>query len=111
MRRWPGVYESADSLSRWYRSSMDSSVTLDPKIAAFLITLSSAGIPWGIVTNGGSASQRAKMESAGLEQITPCILILVCDNHFTKVDLGAADRFLLGHGRPSESEGRRTHPE
>ena len=28
-----------------------------------------------------------------------------------KVALGAADRLLLGHGRPSYSEGRRTHPE
>ena len=37
------------------------------------------------------------------------MLVLVCNNHFTKVDLGAADRFLLGHGRPSRSEGRRTH--
>ena len=26
-----------------------------------------------------------------------------------KVDLGAADRLLLGHGRPFYSEGRRTH--
>ena len=28
-----------------------------------------------------------------------------------KVDLGAADRMLLGHGRPLYSEGRRTHTE
>ena len=37
--------------------------------------------------------------------------LLVWDNHFIQADRGAADRLLLGHGRPSYSEGRRTHPE
>ena len=41
----------------------------------------------------------------------PCILVLVWDNHFTQADWGAADRLLLGHRRPSHSDGRRTHPE
>ena len=27
----------------------------------------------------------------------PCILVLACDNHFTHMDQGAADRVLLGH--------------
>ena len=38
----------------------------------------------------------------------PCILVLTCNNHFTHVDRGAADRMLLGHERPFYSEGRRT---
>ena len=41
----------------------------------------------------------------------PCILFSLWDNHFTQADWGAADRMLLGHGRPSDSVGRRTHPE
>ncbi len=42
------------------------------------------------------------------ENDAPCILVLACDNHFTHVIQGAADRMLLGHGRPFYSEGRRT---
>ena len=46
--------------------------------------------------------------SLPLSLCSPCILKLVCDNQFTKGDQGAADRNLLGHGRPDISEGRRT---
>ena len=37
-----------------------------------------------------------------------CILVLACENTFTHMYRGAADRWLLGHGRPSHSEGRGT---
>ena len=40
----------------------------------------------------------------------PRTLGLDCDNHLTQVGRGAADRMLLGHGRPFYIEGRRTHP-
>ena len=44
-------------------------------------------------------------------ETAPCILVLACNNHFTHVDRGAADRMLLGHQRPLYSEGRRTSPQ
>ena len=40
--------------------------------------------------------------------LLPCMLVLVCNNAITQLERGAADRMLLGHQRPSHSEGRRT---
>ena len=102
MYRWPGVYENVESLSIWYRSCMDSSFILDPRIAAFLKALNAAGIPWGIITNG-FASQRAKMKSVGLEEITPFVVISDEFGHW-KPEPPIFEEALRRLGNPSPKE-------
>ena len=57
------------------------------------------------------AGRESGQDCEGAYGHAPCILVLVWDNHFTQADWGAADRLLLGHRRPSHSDGRRTNPE
>ena len=64
-----------------------------------------------VLPESGDGGQDSLDSFLRVQYTPPCILKLVWDNQFTKGDQGAADRNLLGHGRPDISEGRRTHSE
>ena len=63
-----------ESLTGWYRSTMNRQVVPDEKVNGFLTEFNDRQVPWGIVTNG-EASQRAKCRAAGLEQLASFIIV------------------------------------
>ena len=75
LNEWPGIGMTLDSLTRWYRSSMDRKTEPDPEINKFLADLNERGLTWGIVTNGGTSSQRSKCKAAGLEKLAQFIIV------------------------------------
>ena len=71
---WPDTGLNMDSLTGWYRSTMEHMVEPNPEVNNFLSELNDRRLPWGIVTNGRT-SQRGKCRAAGLEQLAPFIIV------------------------------------
>ena len=74
LSQWPDTSLDMGSLQAWYRSAMERQIDPEVEIIEFLARLNYLGVPWGIVTNGGT-SQRGKCKAAGLEQIAPFIIV------------------------------------
>ncbi len=70
---WPEIEQSIPRLLEWWFETMPTQVLPDERSLALARDLNAAGIPWGIVTNGG-ASQRPKIRAAGLETLAPFAL-------------------------------------
>ena len=67
---WPEIRGSVAELTDWYWRAVAAAIHPDEQVLAFLIGLSQAGKPWGIVTNGGP-DQRSKARAAGFEAMLP----------------------------------------
>lgn len=74
--RFPQLTDDVDLLVHAYRDQAASHLpALDDGIASLLAALREVGIPWGIVTNGASLNQRAKLRRLALEDQALAIVI------------------------------------
>lgn len=58
-----------------YRTTQEHTYGLFPDTLPALETLSGAGVPMGIITNGDSAHQRGKLKSTGIERFFSIIVV------------------------------------
>ena len=75
LNEWPDTRLTAGSLTEWYRSTMEQKTEPDTAINQLLADLNNRRLPWGIVTNGSSRSQRDKCRAAGLDRLAPFIIV------------------------------------
>ena len=75
MAQWPGVFEDLEQAMQVYLTSYPRMLILDPQTRALLEDLQDLGIPSGIVTNGGSAMQAAKIRESGLDGLVQAVVI------------------------------------
>ena len=75
LSEWPDAGLDMDSFKGWYRSTMERREQPNVEVNEFLAQLNDRRVPWGIVTNGGSTSQRGKCKAAGLEKLAPFIIV------------------------------------
>ena len=71
---WPDIGISTEGMMEWYYEELRRAIKLDKRALALLVDLNIKGIPWGVVTNG-SARQHLKVKAAGLENITPFVIV------------------------------------
>ncbi len=72
---WPEAELEPELMLPWYRSEMKRHVQPDEDVNAFLANLNEHRVPWGIVTNGTTATQHIACEAAGLDQLAPFIIV------------------------------------
>lgn len=75
LEEWPGIGQTHEELDAWYVEASRSVLPQDPAVPALLRDLNSAGVPWGIVTNGPTLGQHATIRARGLEGLTGCVVI------------------------------------
>ena len=75
LSQWPDTGLDDESLAAWYGAAMDRLARPDAEVNAMLAELNERGMPWGIVTNGGSDRQRGKCRGAGLDRLAPFIIV------------------------------------
>ena len=71
---WPGVSRTLDELLAFHRRMQPLHTRPDKRVVAFLRELHTAGVPWGVITNG-SATQRPKIASSGFGDIMPFVVV------------------------------------
>ena len=64
---WPGVFQDLDQAVAVFLEVLPRMMLLDPRTRNMLEDLSEQGIACGIVTNGGTPMQQAKIEESGLQ--------------------------------------------
>ena len=67
MEVWPGVFGDLDQAVAVFLEILPRMVLLDPRTRNMLEDLSDQGVACGIVTNGGTPMQQAKIEESGLQ--------------------------------------------
>lgn len=72
---WPEAGLEPERLLPYYRSEMKQHVQPDAANNRLLADLNRRGVPWGIVTNGNTASQHIACRAAGLDQLAPFIIV------------------------------------
>ena len=75
MRQWPGVFQDLEQAMQVYLSSYPERLVLEPLTRALLEDLHDAGIPRGIVTNGGAIMQMSKVRETGLDGLVQAVVI------------------------------------
>lgn len=74
--RYPDLETEVDPLVIAFRAQLGAYLPpLGEAISTLLTSLDTAGLPWGIVTNGSSQNQRGKLRHLGLEARACCIAI------------------------------------
>ena len=72
---WPEAGLEPERLLPYYRSEMKQHVQPDADNNRLLADLNRRGVPWGIVTNGKTATQHIACQAAGLDQLAPFIIV------------------------------------
>ncbi len=72
---WPEAGLDSDRLLPYHRSEMKQHVQPDADNNRLLADLNRQGVPWGIVTNGKTATQHIACQAAGLDQLAPFIIV------------------------------------
>ena len=73
--KWPGCFENADTAVGFYMNNYPGLLIISAETKSMLKDLYSHGISYGIVTNGGSEMQWAKIHGSGLRPLTEKILV------------------------------------
>ena len=73
--KWPGAFENEDEAVEVYMSSYPALASLDPRTRRLLDDLRSGGVPVGIVTNGSTEMQWAKVGSTGLADLVDAVVV------------------------------------
>lgn len=73
--KWPGSFEDEEEAVGFYVGRYPTLVSLDPRTRRLLDDLRSRGTPVGIVTNGGSDKQWAKVRHSGLEGLVDAVIV------------------------------------
>jgi putative hydrolase of the HAD superfamily len=74
LQYWPGVTRSLQELLAFHNRTQPISTLPDERVVAFLRELHATGMPWGVITNGGS-TQRPKVASSGFDDIVPFVVV------------------------------------
>ena len=74
LAQWPGITRNHEEMVAWYLEASRSALPRDPTTLALLHELNTAGMPWGIVTNG-TPMQHATIRAQGLEGLTRCVVV------------------------------------
>jgi putative hydrolase of the HAD superfamily len=74
LNRWAAIEVGHAGMLDWFATVYGPSFPQDPRVIDFLTTVTRAGMPWGIVTNG-SVRQHETTAALGLEEICPCITV------------------------------------
>lgn len=75
MRQWPGVFIDMDHALRTYRNLYPRMMILDYPTRKLLGELRDRGIPTGVVTNGPTELQQAKIRESGVEHLVDAYVI------------------------------------
>ncbi len=75
VNEWPEAGLEPELLLPWYRSEMKRHVRPDPDNNRLLADLNRRNVPWGIVTNGTTATQHITCEAAGIDKLAPFIIV------------------------------------
>ncbi len=75
LKEWPEAGLEPDRLLPYYRSEMKQHVQPDADNNRLLADLNRQAAPWGIVTNGKTATQHIACQAAGLDQLAPFIIV------------------------------------
>ena len=73
--KWPGSFEDEEEAVEVYMSRYPSLASLAPSTLRLLDDLRSRGVPLGIVTNGGSEMQWAKVRYSGLADLVNAVVV------------------------------------
>ena len=99
---WPGVFRDTEHAVQEYMGSYPRMLTLAPQTQELLSDLSSSGVPYGIVTNGGSEMQWTKVRTSGLDALTRTVIVSE-DVGVAKPDRGIFEVALSGIGASAET--------
>ena len=72
---WPDLFRDLDQAVAVFLEMLPRMVFLDPRTRNMLEDFSDQGIACGIVTNGGTLMQRAKIEESGLQELVASFTI------------------------------------
>ena len=75
VNEWPEAGLKPELLLPWYRSEMKQHVQPDLDNNRLLGDLNRRRVPWGIVTNGTTATQHITCEAAGIDKLAPFIIV------------------------------------
>jgi putative hydrolase of the HAD superfamily len=75
VRRFPASLSDPSALSRHFSQFAWTRPALAGGVVAGLAALRAAGVPLGIITNGGADSQRRKLQFTGLDRLVDFVLI------------------------------------
>ena len=73
--RWPGCFENTDAAVEFYMNNYPKLLIISSETESMLKDLDSHGVSYGIVTNGGSEMQWAKIHGSGLSNFTENVLV------------------------------------
>ena len=73
--RWPGAFPDKEEGVEFYMRTYPHMMTLTPPTERLLRDLRSRGVPFGIVTNGGSEMQWAKVRGTGVGALTDAVVV------------------------------------
>ena len=75
LRQWPGLFRDFLHETDVYYSAFPRMYVLEPETRRLLEGLGARGVSWGVVTNGSSTSQRAKIRETGLEALVRVVIV------------------------------------
>ena len=75
LSQWPGVFRDLQQAMQVFIESFPRLLVLEPQTRALLEDLQDAGLPTGIVTNGGTIMQSNKIRESGLDGLVGTIVI------------------------------------
>ena len=73
--RWPGSFEDEEEAVALYMKRYPTLASLTPATLRLLDEIGSRGVPLGVVTNGGSEMQWAKVRSTGLADLVDAVVV------------------------------------
>ena len=72
---WPGCFDSVESAIAAHSEVVPSAVSVDPRTEAMLRDLGSADVPVGVVTNGPTEMQWAKVCNTGVADLVDAVVV------------------------------------
>ena len=72
---WPGCFDSVESAIAAHSEVVPSAVSVDPRTEAMLRDLGSADVPVGVVTNGPTEMQWAKVRNTGVADLVDAVVV------------------------------------
>lgn len=72
---WPGCFDSVESAVSAHSEVVPGMVSIDPRTQVMLRDLRSAQVPVGVVTNGPTEMQWAKVRNAGVADLVDAVVV------------------------------------
>ncbi len=72
---WPGCFESVETALEVHSLAVPDAVSIDQRTESMLVDLRAAGIPVGVVTNGPTQMQWAKVRNTGVADLVGAVVV------------------------------------